>query len=146
MRYSGKDPIPNGFTGTTFFMSNGWRVIYDPNSTAVDGVLFSEDFDTAYWSSSLQPIYPVSVSAVVNQVTTTQNVVTGDLSSIASASDVASHVRAAIATELGKIIDLAKVHGLIQGVPVQVSETQRVAGDVVQSIVDSGGTITVSRE
>jgi len=79
MRYSGTDPIPGGFTGATFFMINGWRLVYNENSTAVSGVLFSEDYSTAYWNTAIQPIYPVTVSAVVNQVTTTQNVVTGDL-------------------------------------------------------------------
>lgn len=95
IRYSGKDPIPGGFTGATFFMTNGWRVRYNPATTAVDGVLFSEDFDTAYWSMVLQPIYPVTVSAVVNQVTTTQSVVTGDLGSLPTAAEIVAAVLAA---------------------------------------------------
>jgi hypothetical protein len=85
MRYSGSDPIPGGFTGATFFMMNGWRLVFNPNTTALSGVLFSEDFPTAYWNYALAPIFPVSVSAVVNQVTTTQNIVSGDPASIAAA-------------------------------------------------------------
>jgi hypothetical protein len=103
MRYSGGDPIPGGFTGATFFMQNGWRVIYDPNVTSIAGVLFSEDFDTALWSYDRTPIYPVTVSAVVNRVTTTQNIVTGDLSSVPSSVDIATEVRAALAVELARL-------------------------------------------
>jgi hypothetical protein len=139
MRYSGRDPIPGGFTGTTFFMTNGWRVRYNPTTTAVDGVLFSEDFDTAYWSLDRQPVYPVQVSAVVNQVTTTTNVVTGDVGA------VAGQVRTELALELLRIVELAKLHGLVPGVPLQVNETSRVAGDVAQTINTSGTTTTVTR-
>ena len=85
IRYSGSDPIPGGFTGATFFMINGWRLVYNPSTTAVRGVLFSEDYDTAYWNMQLLPVYPVTVSAVVNQVTTTQNIVTGDPQAIVAA-------------------------------------------------------------
>jgi hypothetical protein len=85
MRYSGSDPIPGGFTGATFFLINGWRLRYDPQQTAVSGVLFSEDFDTAYWTLDRQPVYPVTVSAVVNQVSTIQTIVSGDVSSIVAA-------------------------------------------------------------
>jgi hypothetical protein len=104
IRYSGYDPIPNGFTGATFFMVNGWRVIYNPNTTAVDGVLYSETFDTAYWNYDKQPVFPVTVSAVVNQVTTTQNIVSGDVASI-----VASMLAALQATTIP--VDTKKMNG-----------------------------------
>ncbi len=68
MKYSGFDVIPSGFTGATFFMTNGWKCIYNPNTTAITGVLFSEDYDTGYWDINGNPIYPVTVSAVVNTV------------------------------------------------------------------------------
>ena len=68
MRYSGYDPIPDGFTGTTYFMQNGWRVIYNPATTAISGVLYSTDFTTAYWDKYYNPIHPITVSAVVNTV------------------------------------------------------------------------------
>ena len=72
MKYSGFDPIPSGFTGATFFVYNGWRVVIDPAVTAITGVLYSEDYDTGYWTYDAVPlpIYPITVSAVVNTVTT----------------------------------------------------------------------------
>jgi hypothetical protein len=92
MRYSGKDPIPGGFTGSTFFMINGWKLVFNPNTTAVNGVLFSEDYATAYWNYDLLPIFPVTVSAVVNQVTTTQNIVTGDISSLPNLTQIVTGI------------------------------------------------------
>lgn len=78
MRYSGYDPIPNNQrTGATFFTINGWKLVYDPNVTAVSGVLYSSDYDTAYWSFSGQPIYPATVASLVNSSVSVQNVVTG---------------------------------------------------------------------
>lgn len=86
MRFTGLDPIPGGFTGDTYFMINGWKLCYDPNVVAVAGVLYSDDYDTAYWSvDSVSPIYPARVSSLVNTSVSTQNVVTGDPDTIAAA-------------------------------------------------------------
>jgi len=77
LKYTGFDPIPGGETGGIFFTYNGWKVIIDFNKVAISGVLYSEDFPTAYWSNTLQPLYPATVSALVNTITNYQNVVTG---------------------------------------------------------------------
>ena len=78
MRFSGADPIPGGETGVTFFLINDWKLCYDPNTVAVSGVLYSEDYATAFWSlDSLRPIYPATVSSLVNSAVSVQNVVTG---------------------------------------------------------------------
>lgn len=82
MEYSGLDPIPGGFTGDIYFLKNGWKLIVDLTKVAIAGVLYSRDYDTAYYSTSLTPQYPATVAALVNTVTNYQNVVTGDLSSI----------------------------------------------------------------
>lgn len=77
MRYSGGDPIPGGETGVTFFLTNGWKMEYDANVVAINGVLYSDDYATPYWSAADQPIYPATVSALVNSAVSYQNVVTG---------------------------------------------------------------------
>ena len=82
IRFSGGDPIPGGETGVTFFMTNGWKLIYDPNVVAVAGVLYSDDYDTAYWSESGAPIYPATVASLVNSAVSYQNVVTGDVADV----------------------------------------------------------------
>lgn len=77
MRFSGGDPIPGGETGVTFFLSNGWKLQYDANVVAISGVLYSDDYATAYWSAADQPIFPATVSSLVNSAVSFQNVVTG---------------------------------------------------------------------
>ena len=77
MRYSGGDPIPGGETGVTFFLSNNWKLQYDANSVAIAGVLYSDNYATPYWSAADQPIFPATVSALVNSAVSYQNVVTG---------------------------------------------------------------------
>lgn len=96
MRYTGLDPIPGGYTGATFFLINGWKLVYDPRLVGIDGVLYSDDYDTPYYFTDGKPIYPATVSALVNQVTTVQNVVTGDLGSInvPTAAEIANQVNA----------------------------------------------------
>lgn len=85
IRFSGADPIPGGETGVTFFLSNGWKLQYDPNKVAINGVLYSDNFATPYWSAADQPILPATVAALVNSAVSVQNVVTGDPQTIASA-------------------------------------------------------------
>lgn len=77
MRYSGFDVIPGGEGGGSFFLINNWKLIIDFNKVAVEGVLYSDNFETAYWSENNQPLYPAKVSSVVNSVVSYQNVVTG---------------------------------------------------------------------
>jgi hypothetical protein len=82
IEYSGLDPIPGGNTGDIYFLKNGWKLIIDLTKVAVSGVLYSRDYSTAYYSSTLTPQYPATVAALVNTVTNYQNVVTGDVGSI----------------------------------------------------------------
>jgi len=100
MRYSGYDAIPGGRTGATFFMTNGWKLVYDPNTVAVNGVLYSENYDTASWGSNGLPIYPAKVAALVNNSVSYQNVITGVASTPA---EISAAVRAEIAAELARI-------------------------------------------
>lgn len=145
MRFSGGDPIPGGETGVTFFLSNGWKFQYDPSLVAVAGVLYSDNYATAYWSSSNQPIYPATVSSQVNSAVVTQNVVTGDLTTLPTKEEIASQVRATLAEELARIIELAKIHGLVNGSPLTVTPTSRSAGDVSQTVTEAGEAVTVAR-
>lgn len=153
MRYSGFDPIPGGRTGATFFLQNGWKLVYDPNTTAVAGVLYSEDYDTAFWNVAGNPLYPATVAALVNSAVSTTNVVTGTaLTAEQTANAVwqaavrtltASTVRADLAPELLRIIELAQVHGLVQGTDLVVTPTSRTAGSVVQTISGDGVNISI---
>lgn len=69
MKYSGFDAIPGGRTGATFFLINGWKLIINLRKTRVYGVLYSEDFPTAYYDNETrEALYPAEVSSVVNTV------------------------------------------------------------------------------
>ena len=77
IRYSGLDPIPGGESGGIFFLQNGWKLIIDFTVTQVIGVLYSDNFNTPFWNSLGQPLYPAVVSSLVNSSVSYQNVVTG---------------------------------------------------------------------
>lgn len=69
LRYTGFDPIGSGnYTGDSYFLTNGWKLSVDLASVRVSGVLFSDDYDTAYYTSSLIAQYPATVSSLVNTV------------------------------------------------------------------------------
>lgn len=92
MRFTGLDVIPGGFTGDSYFLINGWKLVIDLTKVKVSGVLFSEDYTTAYYDANLNLQYPATVAALVNTVTVTQNIVTGDISSVPTAEQNATAV------------------------------------------------------
>jgi hypothetical protein len=71
--------------------------------------------------------------------------VAGSGASGPSAADVAAAVRTELAAELARILDLAKINGLVAGTNAVVTATGRTAGDIVQTISEAAGTVTVSR-
>jgi hypothetical protein len=97
IRYTGLDAIPGGFTGDTYFMINGWKLHVDLTKVKITGVLFSDDYPTAYYDYSDKPLYPATVSSLVMSSVSYQNVVTGDLSVVPTATQIAVAVRAAMA-------------------------------------------------
>ena len=60
----------------------------------------------------------------------------------ATAGEVADAVRVELATELAQLTKVSTIHGV--GVPLVVTATSRVAGDLNQTISTTGGTTTVS--
>lgn len=108
IRYSGLDPIGGGvYTGDIYFLINGWKLLIDLTKIKVTGVLFSEDYATAYYDANLNPQYPATVAALVNSVTTTQNVVTGDIATVPTAEQNATAAWAnSKALTVGKFIAL----------------------------------------
>lgn len=69
MRYTGFDPIGGGqYTGDTYFLINGWKLSVDLSKVRVTGVLFSDDYDTAFYTTSMVPQYPATVASLVNTV------------------------------------------------------------------------------
>jgi hypothetical protein len=63
-----------------------------------------------------------------------------------TASETADAVRAELAAELLRIVELARIHGLVQGQPLVVTPTSRTVGDLSQAISEIGTTVTVTRQ
>lgn len=68
MDRTGLDPVPGGNTGDSYFLINNWKLVVDFSKVRISGVLFSRDFDTAYYTYDLQPQYAAQVSSIVNTV------------------------------------------------------------------------------
>lgn len=69
IRVTGFDPIGGGvYTGDVYFLINGWKLSIDLQKVKVNGVLYSDNYDTAFYTSDLLPIYPVTVSALVTTI------------------------------------------------------------------------------
>ena len=69
IRYTGLDPVgPGVFTGDVYFLVNGWKLRIDIQVVKVTGVLYSDNYPTAYYTESLIPQYPAVVSALVNTI------------------------------------------------------------------------------
>ena len=59
--------------------------------------------------------------------------------------DMADAVRTELQAELTRILELAKIHGLVVGTDLVVTATTRAAGDIAQTISEAAGTVTVAR-
>lgn len=71
VRVTGFDPIgPGVYTGDTYFLINGWKLSINLQTTKVTGVLYSDDYDTAYYTDQLVAQYPATVSSLVTTVST----------------------------------------------------------------------------
>jgi len=53
---------------------------------------------------------------------------------------------AGLTTEQADMLtSLAKIHGLVRGSPLVVAQTSRVAGDIVQTVTEAAGVVTIER-
>jgi hypothetical protein len=128
LRTIGGDPtIAGQRAGDIYFLINGWKLVIDLTQTRVNGALFSDDYDTAYYNDSLVPLYPVTVSSLVNTIE-------------ASTSTVWE------ATDAEKLRELWRIHGLDQAAPLQVTDTSRQAGAISQAIDQTEVSTTITRQ
>lgn len=69
IRTIGGDPTVQGQkAGDQYFLFNGWKLYVDLTEVAVTGVLFSDDFNSAYYDLVGKIQYPALVSSIVNTV------------------------------------------------------------------------------
>ena len=131
IRGVGGDPISgttDQFVGDIYFLFNGWRLAYDPRVVAVTGVLYSDDYATAYFFDEtnkletpelLSPIFPARVSSVVN---------TYEIAGAADASAIAAQVWSTVAASY----DTA---GTMGGLQNEIANISLAAGATPAEIV-----------
>lgn len=86
LRATGGDPTVGGqFSGDIYFAINNWRLVVDFSQTTITGILFSDDFATAYLRDDLTAQSPAIVSSTVNAINTGSGVSTQDIADIADA-------------------------------------------------------------
>ena len=69
-RAIGGDPTVAGETaGDIYFLQNGWKLYIDLTKVKVTGVLFSDDFDSAYFDFNGVIQFPAQVSSLVSGIT-----------------------------------------------------------------------------
>lgn len=69
IRTTGGDPIGStgGFTGDTYFLINGWRFIIE-HSLTIDGVIYSDDYETPFIQVAGTQIVTNKVSSLVSVI------------------------------------------------------------------------------
>jgi len=122
-----------------YFLENGWRVrpMESNHNLTITGNLFVQGGGVPVVSTlgtfQVNVNYTVPVQA--------QGISTSG-STGPTAAEIAAQVRLELATELAQLTKVSKIHGV--GVPLVVTATSRVAGDLNQTISTTGGTTTVS--
>lgn len=141
VRYSGGDstPEPGEFTGDVYFLINGWRMVVNFNKTKVKGVLYSDDYDTAYFNSKLSPIYAAKVSSTVSSIAPTLEGL-----NVPTAAENATAVRSELSSELAQISNantnvsaMLTKQALIEKIMRNRTETDSVTGTM--TIYDDDG-------
>lgn len=153
MRQVGGDDLGGGlYIPVYIFLLNGWRVRpMEANHTLViAGNLFVDGGGDAVVPTlgSYQVLTKLVVPVLAQGISTSGG-------GGASAADVWAYptrsitdayaIRAELANELVKLVELARIHGLESGVDLIVTPTSRTAGSIQQSISEAGSTVTVRR-
>ena len=166
MRFTGLDTTPNGPTGDIYFLRNNWKLVVDLASVRVSGVLFSDDFDTAYYTPSLAAQYPASVSTLVNTIevngggTGTAEVdvnaiATAVLNAIEASRPSVTAINAATTAEISTLIDTQTVtinnntNTAVSGIDANVDLTpviNAIAGLNDVSVADIETSLVLAKE
>jgi hypothetical protein len=125
------DPVSGTSVPIYAFLTNGWKVRpQEASHTLVvnDGILLVDGGGDPFLSTMGTYVVRINFQQPVQAIT------------------VASGGGGGLTGEqAGWLNDLAKIHGLISGMPLVVAPTTRTAGGISQTIAEAGGTTTVTR-
>lgn len=148
------DVAAGKYAGDIYFLMNGWRIVI-PHNISIDGVLYVEEGGSPY---IVQPGGGViaTVSNLVQTVVKTETIVAPG----PTASQIASQVRIELTPELNKITsqidgltpsqqtmltELYIIMGLDPTKPLVVTDTNRSAGNINQTLTSGASSETAQR-
>lgn len=146
IRTIGGDPTIQGeFAGDIYFLINGWKLQYDPRFVAVTGVLFSDDFSTAYYSYEGAELFPAQVTSIVSgsaqiansdQITQSLGTLQSDIGNLSTAN---SEI-------LSKVLEVWQLMGLDVTNPKTITDTSITVNGITLTIGQpDSNTTTVTR-
>jgi hypothetical protein len=160
--YIGADPLPAGQLGTTFFLENGWKIRpYEGNHTlTIVGNLYARDGSDPFVSTlGTWNIRVISVVSTLVEVVTENGIGTpqevrdavwgADISSYPSGtagSKLNDQINGLTPAQSTMLLELYNIMGLDPTKPLLVTNTSRVAGDIVQTIDTNTTSTTVQRQ
>lgn len=129
----GDETVADNRIANYFYLMNGWKIRPQEASHVlnVDGTLIEETGGDPFqdtvgnWRVRIVQVIPMQAEAIV----------TGEGSGTGGLRD----------DERSLLFDLARIHGLIPGIPLVVTQNSRTAGGVSQTITESQGTVTIQR-
>lgn len=136
---AGKDSLGAGVaTGITVALLSTWKLAFASGSyqAVLTGGNLADGLDRVENTGSPQVLLQSSAAATV---------VSGDGGTAPSSASIAAAVRAELAAELARLVELHKIHGLELGAPLVVSAATRSAGGINQSITEGATQTIVSR-
>ena len=145
VRVTGLDPIGAGvYTGDVYFLINGWKLSVNLQRVRVTGVLYSDDYDTAYYTESITAQYPATVSALVNTVSiaggsgaTPAEVWAYNNRSLTSASPSAVEIRAEIDLNSTKLSSIStKIDTIQTSIPTTTAISNSVWSKPISELSD----------
>lgn len=133
IRTVGGDPTIEGeFAGDIYFLINNWKLQVDVKQVKVTGVLFSDDFESAYFTEEGIIQFPAKVSSVVTGAAQIAN------------SDTITETNSDI---LSKVIELWQVMGLDLNNPKTITDSSITVNGITITIGQPDvDTTTVTRE
>ena len=142
--------LPNAFTHATSVSISGVTYaralsILAPYTITFENGSYQVKLIGGMNNNLLDVLNPNAVSVIAANSAGLQTVSTSGTPAPTSGENAAA-VRAELAAELLRVIELAKIHGLVQGAPLTVTPASRSAGGVDQAITGDGTTTsTVTR-
>lgn len=148
LRAVGGDPTVSGeFAGDIYFLTNGWKLYLDLTKVKVTGVLFSDDYESAYYDYSGTIQYPILVSSIVtgsaqiansDSISSSLNTIDQTTSStkttVESIDTKVDSINSTNTSILSKVLEVWQLMGLDLSNPKTITDTSITVNGITLSI------------